>query len=450
MSFNRRSFIRYASMAGAGQLAGLRPFGVMNGLAESATGYKALVCIFLYGGNDANNTVVPFDGTKSDVTGYANYANIRGPLALPRNSLLQLGTTPYALHPSLPDIRTMYNDGTLAVVANVGTLVQPLTPAEYIAGKMQTPSNLFSHPDQQLEWQNASATAGAATGWAGRIADTLTPTYNPTAKIPLITSVYGDTLFCNGATTSPVAVDPGNLSGGLCSEGKACAGRLATAQQLVTFGSGLSLVQADNGITHNAYTYMNILADAVQSVAPITTPFPANNSLAAQLQQIAQIIQVRQALGVNRQIFFAGLGNFDTHADQLPLQSSLLSQLSPAWSAFGEAVKELGVEDDVTSFTMSDFSRAFQPNSNTGSDHAWGGHHFVQGGAVAGGKFYGAMPTLALGGPNDSGSNGRWVPTTASIQYAATLASWFGVPAADLAAIFPNIGNFATKNLGFL
>src|SRR5271154_7028030 len=152
MSFNRRSFIRYASMAGAGQLAGLRPFGVMNGLAESATGYKALVCIFLYGGNDANNTVVPFDGTKSDVTGYANYANIRGPLALPRNSLLQLGTTPYALHPSLPDIRTMYNDGTLAVVANVGTLVQPLTPAEYIAGKMQTPSNLFSHPDQQLEW----------------------------------------------------------------------------------------------------------------------------------------------------------------------------------------------------------------------------------------------------------------------------------------------------------
>jgi uncharacterized protein (DUF1501 family) len=449
MSFNRRSFIRYSSLAAAGHMAGFRPFGAMNGLAQSSSGYKALVCIFLYGGNDANNTVVPFDSSNSDVTGYANYANIRGPLALSQNSLLQLGPTPsYALHPNLPEIQGFYNSGKAAIVTNVGTLVQPLTRAEYLAGATQAPSNLFSHPDQQLEWQNAAQTASTSTGWAGRIADTLGPTYNPNGQIPLVTSVNGDTIFCNGVNTSPVAVIPGNLQGGGCSAD--CASRLATAQQLVTFASGVSLVQADNVITSNAYKYMTTLSDATQSVAPLQTVFPSGNPLAKQLQQIAQIIQVRSALGVNRQIFFAGIGNFDTHANQLGTQSALLAAISPAIAAFHAATVEMGIESQVTSFTMSDFSRALQPNSNNGSDHAWGSHHIVVGGAVKGGKMYGTYPTLALAGPDDSGSNGRWVPTTASVQYAATLASWFGVPSASLSSIFPTIGNFSAKNLGFV
>ncbi len=453
MSVNRRSFIRYASLAAAGNAVGLRPFGAMNGLAATPS-YKALVCIFMYGGNDSNNMLVPLSTSANGANNYTAYSKIRGPIAIPEASLLQLGASAdgnYGLHPSLPGIRTLFNDGHVAMVANVGTLLQPLTSAQYKAGSRPTPTNLFSHPDQQLEWQNAAQSGLVSTGWAGRIADNLGSSYNPTAQIPLVTSVYGDSLFCNGAETSPVAVDPGNVQIGACSESASvCASRLETAQQLVTFQSSLSLIQADNTITRNAYKYSAILTDAVKSVAPLGTTFPANNSLAAQLQQIAQIIQVRAAMGVTRQIFFAGLGNFDTHSRQLSLQSGLLSQVNSAMAAFYQATEELGLADQVTTFTMSDFSRALEPNSNTGSDHAWGGHHMVMGGAVKGGKIYGTYPTLALGGPNDSDTNGRWVPTTASSQYGATLASWFGVSAANLHTIFPSLSNFGTTNLGFV
>jgi uncharacterized protein (DUF1501 family) len=446
VSVNRRTFIKSASLAAAGSVAGLRPFGALNALAQSASGYKALVCVFLYGGNDANNTLIQFD-----TNGYANYSSIRGPLALPQNQLLQLSAAPnFALNPNLPDIQALFNSNAAAIVTNVGTLIEPTNRTQYLAGQT-VPSNLFSHPDQQLEWQNAAQSGATQTGWAGRIADTLNVTYNANASIPMITSVAGDTLFCNGASSTPVSVSPGNLSAGQCSEGTTeCAARQATAQALVGFSSGLTLVQADNSITTNAYAYAKTLSDAVQSITPLKTVFPANNGLAAQLQQIAQIIQVRSALGVNRQIFFAGIGNFDTHSDQLPLQGALLAAISPALAAFYRATQELGVQNSVTTFTMSDFSRTFQPNSNTGSDHAWGSHHIVLGGAVKGGQMYGTFPTLALGGPDDSGSNGRWVPSTASIQYASTLAQWFGVSAAQLPAIFPNIGSFPNANLGFV
>ena len=443
---SRRSFIKYASMAAAGNFLGLRPFGMMNALAQTATDYKALVCVFLYGGNDANNTVIPFD-----TAGYGNYATIRGPLALAQNTLLPLTPTPnFALNPNLPDIQMLFNSSNAAIVANVGTLIQPTTRAQYLANQVVTPSNLFSHTDQQLEWQNAATAASTPTGWAGRIADNLTSKYNANAQIPLITSVAGDTLFCNGTNTSPVSISPGNVSGANCSEGAECAARLQTAQQMVNFASGISLVQADNAITSNAYKYAAVLANAIKSITPLQTVFPSKNGLAAQLQQIAQIIQVRSALGVGRQIFFCGIGNFDTHANQIALQSTLLAGISPALAAFYQATQELGVASNVTTFTMSDFSRTFQPNSNSGSDHAWGSHHIVLGGAVKGGKMYGTFPTLALSGPDDSGSNGRWVPSTASVQYAATLAQWFGVLPTDLVTIFPNIGSFSSTNLGFV
>jgi uncharacterized protein (DUF1501 family) len=356
----------------------------------------------------------------------------------------------FALNPNLPDIQSLFNTNAAALVTNVGTLVEPTTRSQYLAGQT-VPTNLFSHPDQQLEWQNAAQSGSTPTGWAGRIADTLNLSYNANATIPMITSVAGDTLFCNGANSTPVSVSPGNLGPGQCSEGSTeCAEQQAIAQTLLGFNSGVSLIQADNGIAANAYAYAKTLSDAVQSISPLKTVFPARNALAAQLQQIAQIIQVRGALGVNRQIFFAGIGNFDTHSDQIALQSALLASISPALAAFYQATQELGVQNNVTTFTMSDFSRTFQPNSNTGSDHAWGSHHMVIGGAVKGGKMYGTFPTLALGGPDDSGSNGRWVPSTGSVQYAATLAQWFGVSPAQMSAIFPNIGSFATTNLGFV
>lgn len=449
MGTNRRSFIKYASLAAAGNAAGLRPFGLLNSLAQTPADYKALVCVFLYGGNDANNMLVPFD-----TAGYANYASVRGPLALPQTgagSLIQLARAPgFSLNPNLPDIATLFDSKAAALVTNVGTLIQPTTRAQYLGGGT-VPTNLFSHTDQQLEWQNASQNGSVATGWAGRIADTVSGQFNPNGKIPMITSVAGDTLFCNGSSSTPVSVSPGNLGGASCSEGTTeCGAQQATAQALLSFSSGLSLVQADNGIQTNAYAYAKTLSDAVQSVSPLQTVFPAANGLAAQLKQIAQIIQVRAALGVSRQIFFAGIGNFDTHSNQIALQGGLLASISPALAAFYAATQELNLASNVTTFTMSDFSRTFQPNSNTGSDHAWGSHHIVLGGAVKGGQMYGKFPTLALGGPDDSGSNGRWLPSTASVQYAATLAQWFGVSVAQLPSIFPNIGGFASNNLGFV
>ena len=446
MSMPRRSFIQYAALAAGGHLAGLRPFGALNALAQSSQDYKALVCIFLYGGNDANNTLVPFD--KAD---YGNYASLRGPLALAQNQLLQLNSMPtYGLHGSLPEVRQLIDSGAAALVANVGTLLQPTTRANVLA-QQSLPSNLFSHADQQLQWQNAAQSAATPTGWAGRMSDLLGSQFNPSASIPMITSVAGDTLFCDGQSTTPMAVIPGNVAGVSCGEGTAeCGARETLAQSFLSFDSGLSLVQAANVTTQSAYDYANILTQAVSGTSPLATVFPTNNPFATQLQQIAQLMQVRSSFGVNRQIFFAGVGNFDTHANQFGQQSLLLSQFSSAISAFYQATQELGIANSVTSFTMSDFSRALQPNSNSGSDHGWGSHHLVLGGAVKGAKLYGTYPTLALGGPDDSGANGRWIPSTSTVQYASTLASWFGASPTQLGSIFPSLAAFRSVNLGFV
>ncbi len=446
MTITRRSLIRYASLAAGGHLAGLRPFGALNALAQSAQNYKALVCVFLFGGNDGNNTLVPFDNT-----GYANYAGLRGPLALPQSQLIPLTALPnYALHPNLPEVAQLFNSGACALIANVGTLMQPTTPAT-VAAQLNLPSNLFSHADQQLQWQNAAQTGSTSTGWAGRMSDLLGSSFNPSASIPMITTVDGDTLFCDGQSTTPLSVSPGNLGGVTCGEGtQECAVRQALAQSFVSFSGGLSLVQSANTTTQNAYQYANVLTQAVSGVSPMATVFPANNPFATQLQQVAQLMQVRSSFGVNRQIFFCGVGNFDTHANQFPQQSLLLSQLSSALLAFYQATQELGIANQVTTFTMSDFSRALQPNSNSGCDHGWGSHHMVIGGAVKGGQLYGTYPTLAFGGPDDSGQNGRWIPSTGSVQYAATLASWFGVSPSQLNTIFPNLSAFSSSNLGFV
>ncbi len=449
MSINRRTFIHTASLAASGSLLGLKPFGTLNACAQASSpdsGYKALVCIFLYGGNDANNTLIPFDSS-----GYGNYAQLRGPLALPQTQLVQLASMPgYGLHGSLPEIGQLVDSGAAALIANVGTLVMPTTRST-IGTPQNLPVNLFSHSDQQLQWQNAAQSAATPTGWAGRMSDLLGSNFNASASIPMITSVAGDTLFCDGAATSPLAVVPGSVSGVTCGEGaQACAARQQIAQSFLSFDSGLSLVQADNIISQNAYQYGSVLTQAVTGTAPLATVFPANNPLATQLQQIAQLMQVRSSFGVNRQIFFAGVSNFDTHANQLGQQSVLLAQFSSAVAAFYQATRELGIANSVTSFTMSDFGRAFQPNSNNGCDHGWGGHHIVVGGAVKGATLYGTYPTLAFAGPDDADVNGRWIPTTSTVQYAATLAAWFGVSPAQLSTIFPTLSAFPSANLGFV
>lgn len=445
MQIPRRSFLRYASLAAAGSVAGIGPFGALNAFAQSgSTDYKALVCIFLEGGNDGNNTLVPYD-----TTGYKNYASLRGPLSLSQGSLLPLTNLPnFALNGNIPEIQKLFNGGQAALVANVGTLVAPTTRAQYLSGQAATPHNLFSHVDQASLWQNCDQRTTKAAGWGGLIADVLQGGNSP-GKYPVVTSVAGAQIFCTGNNTSYSSIIPGNYGQVLCTEKTGCDARLAAAQQMLTFDSGLTLIQADNELTSNAYSYSTVLTSAVSSVSPLATAFP-NTSLGLQLQQIAQVIQVRAALGTGRQIFFASLQGFDTHANQIAIQSPLLVELSQAMNAFYSATEELGVSNSVTSFTMSDFARALQPNSASGSDHAWGSHHVVMGGAVKGGKLYGTYPTLALGGPDDMGSTGRWIPTTSAAQYAATLASWFGVADANLNSIFPVLDNFQTRNLGFV
>jgi len=448
----RRDFLRLAccSAATASIVGGLSKFGLVSAMAQGGgTGYKALVCIFFFGGNDSNNLIVPID-----TAGYTNYQSVRANLALSKASLLPLqvgNQANFGFHPNLPELQTLFNTNkSLAALTNVGTLVQPTTRSNYQAYQ-NLPENLFSHADQQDQWQTTQLSGLPNAGWAGKVADKIGPAFNTSALFPPILSVAGNPIFCTGDTSRPFTMNPGSTPGvqGI-SNSAAGQARFQAMQQLLTLDTGISLVQAASTVTGQAVQEGAILSQALQNIPAIQTVFPSNNGLASQLKQVAQVIAARSALNVNRQIFFCSLGGFDTHSNQLPTQVALYSQLSSAMSAFYQATQELGVTSNVTTFTLSEFSRTFQPGSNGGTDHAWGGHQLMMGGAVKGNALYGQFPTLTPGGPDDTGSNGRWIPSTSVDQYAATLASWFGVANTDLPSIFPNLANFQTTNLGFL
>jgi uncharacterized protein (DUF1501 family) len=444
--FSRRGFIRIGA-ASVGTLA-LRPFGLLPAMAASNSNYRALVCVFLFGGNDSNNSVIPLDDAD-----YTAYQSARGALGLATSSMVQVSDVtgaPYGFHPLLTELASLFTSKQLAVVANVGPLVAPLTRAQYQAQQGFIPSNLFSHADQQLEWQTSIAQGNSPTGWSGRAADYITAQKLNSSSFPVFMSMAGNVLQGAGANTQMAAVAPGEslqLAG--FNTSAASEARWNALNNLISTDSGVALVQAANNTLANSISDAKALTNALSKSTALKTQFP-KTTLAAQLQQVAQIIQVQADLGMSRQIFFCSLGGFDTHTAELSTHDQLYPQVSQALAAFYEATQELGVADSVTTFTESDFNRTFQPTSGNGSDHAWGGHHFVLGGAVQGGKIFGKFPALQLGGPDDTDTRGRWIPTSSIDQYGATLCSWFGIPTSALAGVFPNLANFPTANLGFL
>jgi len=450
---SRREFLRGAikTVSAVGALGMMSKFGQMNAFAANpGSSYQALVCIFMTGGNDGHNTVIPIATAQQN---YNLYQVGRAGMGLAQNSLLPIhnGNDVYGLHPSMPEIQSLYNAGHAAVLANVGMLVKPINATIYNTNNSSIiPNALFSHSDQQSQWQSSIPTGLGSTGWGGRMAD-LMQSQNAGATFPSTTSMSGATLFLTGQDTFAANV-PGGSASLLDTVNSARAGGM---QQLLTFDNGLQLVQQANDTLTRGVNYANALSGALAS-STLTTQFPLTgadgspNNLAMQLQTVARIIKVRSTLGLSRQIFYCNIDGFDTHGGQLAIQQSLLQQLSQAVLAFYQATQELGVDQNVTTFTASEFGRTLTPNGSGGTDHAWGNHHFVIGSGVQGGKFFGNFPLLSLGGNYDATGRGSLIPTTAVDQYGATLANWFGVGAANMPTIFPNIGNFSASNLGFL
>ena len=446
---SRRGFLKTTCCTAAAGVAAASfgRLGLVNALAQTSQDYKALVCIFLFGGNDANNLIVPLGSSD-----YANYAKIRAGLALPQSQLLPVSpkslSEPYGFHPKLAEVQAMFNQGQLALLANAGTLVQPTTRDQYQQGQIAVPQNLYSHADQQQQMQTAPLNAFAEVGWGGKLADKIQSIYG--GNFPVLISLAGSNVFAEGLVVRPIesSGDPTKPLSGFYGSDEDNA-RLAALQSLLTFDTGLSLIQAASTTTSNAIQDGKTLAAAIAQGSPLKTPFP-QSYLGGQLQQVAEIIQVRAALGLPRQIFFVSSNGFDTHSDQLNQQNSLYQDLSQSMNAFYQATVEIGVAPQVTTFTLSDFGRTFLPDSTAGTDHAWGSHHLIMGGAIAGGDFYGTFPTQVLSGPDDATDEGRWIPTTSLDQYGATLAQWFGVQPADLPSIFPNLPNFQNPTLNFM
>jgi uncharacterized protein (DUF1501 family) len=422
----------------------------VNAYAQAgATDYKALVCVFLLGGNDGNNMVVPMSQAEFDA-----YKAIRGNLALPDTSAKLLAVQnndgkPFGLNDGLKGIHPLWAQGKLAVVANMGNLVKPTTRAEYLAHANPLPTNLFSHSDQTSQMQSGFPNTGGGTGWAGRVADAANP-MNGAATFPASVSMSGPALFCTGGVVQSASLIPNfdlSLNGMDIWPATAGDARKAAVQELLTFDSGMAVVQAANRVRQDALS-LNAMLKGAGTSGPLTTVFPGT-SIGWQLQQVAKLIQLRNSTGMKRQVFFCALGGFDTHGSQGWTHWNLLTQLGDALAAFYQSTVEMGVANQVTSFSLSEFGRSLQP-SGSGSDHGWGNHQVVLGGAVQGGRVYGSFPAFALGGPNDSGNRGVWIPTTATDQFGATLASWFGLTAGQLPAVFPNLGNFGQTNLGFV
>lgn len=456
----RREFIGQATCAGfslAGVLSTMGTLRLINAGLSAQTvptdsDFKALICLFLYGGNDGNNMVIP-----TDATTYANYSRDRGLLAIPSANLTTL-TMPegdgrsFALHPSLVRTSGLFNNDKMAVVANVGTLVGPLTKAQYIKGGKAVPPYLFSHSDQSLQWQTSVPDSPTKVGWGGRLAD-LTYALNTSNSISMNISLAGQNYFQVG---NQVYQYPINNSGSIglsnyTTTSTPVAQQYSAVRDVAGHSYGHIFEQEYVNVMGRAIANDTLLKSVLATIPTYTDKFVAsgNTGIGGQLRMILRMIAAQQSLGMKRQIYFASMGGFDTHDNQLAAHTTLLTTLDNALADFYQASVDIGVSDKVTTFTASDFNRTYSNNS-AGTDHAWGNHQFVMGGAVRGGNIYGTMPDLTLRGNSDTGSRGSWIPTTSTDEYAATIAKWFGISPSNMSMVLPNIGRFANPDIGFM
>ena len=470
-SLRRRDWLRLL-----GGTAGMAALGGVGSLLAPRTAqagdYKALVCIYLVGGNDGYNMMVPADSR------FAQYSEARSQLALPKTSLLRLSGTDFGLHPSMKSLLPVWSAGHLAPIVNVGPLSAPLTKELYLSAGPDSPlvpDNLFSHSDQQRAWECANADAMARTGWGARATETMATTY------PVI-SLGGNSRFGTGEK-APALVLPG--PGGLFAAAGLAPGditypadqkRKAAVDALYAPGQKGEMTEIYASMQRDAFEMSDRLAELVKGLPgddsvpaaidkafdPLIEGQELTTSLGGQLYQIAKLIAGRQQVRGDRHIYFASLGGFDTHADQIAngdsttgMHADLLAEVANAMACFHDAMVNLGLNKQVTAFTSSDFGRTLVPNNSGGSDHAWGNIQLVCGGSVKGGATYGEYPKLVLGGPDDVGvqdweMQGRWIPTASVDQYASTLLKWFGSTGPQIDAILPNLSAFPDRTLGFM
>ena len=461
----RRSFLRRSLLAGLGgaslysQLGSLRLLQAAamdsSAVAKGGSGYKALVCLFLEGGNDNVNTLIPHDAPT-----YASYQAVRPDLALPQSALTtathlhpitpQSNGRQYALHPDAPELRNLFEDGRCAIVANVGPLREPTTRSSYQNGSVLLPPQLFSHSDQQVFWQTSRPDSTRKIGWGGRIADLL-QSQNSNQLLSMSLSMSGQNVFQTGELVQPYSIGEVGPEERHGYSGDYHAGRRAAIDALLDSPRDHILERAVAGIQRRSIDLYGQISAALASTPALTTPTPTLppayasgqrifNRLIERLRLVGRMIAARNALGQQqRQVFFVGMGGFDFHDRLLSDHAANMRSLSLGLSMFRDITIELGVESQVTTFTASDFGRTMSSNGD-GTDHGWGGEQFVMGGAVNGREIYGEMPTLALGGPDDAGW-GQIIPKLAVDQYVATLARWFGLSESQIDLVLPSLAS---------
>jgi uncharacterized protein (DUF1501 family) len=435
---NRRQLLK-----GGAAVAALTPWPAMQALAAvNGSGYKAMVCLFMFGGNDGNNMLVPTDATR-----YGQYQRARPNLALPLDQLLRVPSAgEYGLHPAMAGMQGLVNAGKAAIVANVGPLMVPTSKAQYDARSVPLPMNLFSHSDQQTEWQSAIYDAPGRSGWGGRLLERALADGQVNRGYSAISVAGGNVWEAGDRSLSPYRVSSSGQFGF----------DFYNPSGSDAMSSAITAMLAERRADPFEQTWLNMMGRSIENQRVLSaalnsrtlaTVFP-DTGLGRQLRMIALLIASRATLAVPRQCFFCSIGGFDTHGDdQLQRQNELLGEISVAVAAFQAAMDELTVSQDVTLFTASDFGRNL-PSNGQGTDHAWGSHHFVVGGSVRGGRLLGRFPQLVVGGPDDAGQ-GSWIPSVATDQLGGELARWFGADSASAEEVFPRLRYF-DRNLGLM